>query len=529
MPPHAHGALRLGFVLASVTALGCSGSAGDTPPIAEATSGLSAEQRLAQCAQDPRVLAGLVTPEICAGADIFFRETFDGNGRTCGSCHPVENNFTIDRAFISALHQTNPMDPLFVFEHDPALAQLETADLHNAAAILENVDGFEAPTTKFVSRSVPHLFSLSTSITPDPADGTSNPPVERVGWGGDGPGDGSLRAFLEGAVIQHFPKTLAREPGVDFRTPTPLEADLATEFQLSLGRLNELDLTQVRIFDPVAEDGRQAFLDPMRGRCNVCHANAGANFQDTGFNRNFDNGIRFAGSSNPLTLGRIGDIALSDGGFGGVGLEEPNLDANGIGFPNAFGNGTFSPPPLIEAADTAPFFHTNLEITSQAPPSIEQAVQFYSLTPFAISDGAKELEQRFGAPLNLQAGDGLAIARFLRVLNGAFNLDLARQRLEAARTLAEQFHDTRADIQLRLIELAEVEIDDALEVLGTTIYPVAQERLALAKDEIALALAAPSWQVRHNRVSNAISRVLNARDHFGSNIDFQLGKGNLMF
>jgi len=53
---------------------------------------------------------------VCAGADIFFRETFDGNGRKCGTCHPAENNTTVEAAFIQNLHATNPADPLFVFE-----------------------------------------------------------------------------------------------------------------------------------------------------------------------------------------------------------------------------------------------------------------------------------------------------------------------------------------------------------------------------------------------------------------------------
>lgn len=35
---------------------------------------------------------------IAKGRRIFFNETFAGNGRTCGSCHPADNNFTIDAA-----------------------------------------------------------------------------------------------------------------------------------------------------------------------------------------------------------------------------------------------------------------------------------------------------------------------------------------------------------------------------------------------------------------------------------------------
>jgi hypothetical protein len=58
---------------------------------------------------------------------------------------------------------------------------------------------------------------------------------------------------------------------------------------------------------------------------------------------------------------------------------------------------------------------------------------------------------------------------------------------------------------------------------------VAQERLGQAKDEIQAGLSATNFSVRQNRISNALSRVLNARDHFGANINFQLGQGNLMF
>ena len=53
------------------------------------------------------------------GRDLFFNETFGGNGRTCGTCHPEENNFTIDPKFIATLPDK---DPLFVAEFIPALS-----------------------------------------------------------------------------------------------------------------------------------------------------------------------------------------------------------------------------------------------------------------------------------------------------------------------------------------------------------------------------------------------------------------------
>jgi cytochrome c peroxidase len=494
---------------------------------------LTASERLAACAEDPRVVAGLMSAQVCAGADIFFNETFDGNGRTCGSCHPANNNTTLDVPFVQELHASNPDDPLFINENDPNLAQLETRDLVAEAAILENVDEFSDPTRRFVSRGVNHVLSLRTSIAPDTGDGTTNPPVERAGWGGDGSDDGSLRGFLEGAVRQHFTRDLRRRAGTDFRTPTDQEAELTETFQLSLGRLNELNLQQVNLFDEEANEGRRAFLDPQRGRCNVCHLNAGANFIDTGRNRNFDTEVNRAGS--PLTLGRFGanDDLLLDGGFGGKELTQPNFDGSGIGFPNAFGNGTFSPPPLIEAADTPPFFHNNFRPDFDVPPTIEQAVAFYARIPFGFSPAARELEARFGAPLNLVASDSFAIARFLRVLNAAFNMDLARQRLEAAQTLVNRFGDTRVDIQRGLMELADAEVEDALEVLATSasgeILPAARQHLQNARNEIAAGLTAPSPSTRQNRISNALARVMNGRDLIGSNINFQLGQGNLAF
>jgi hypothetical protein len=509
------------LALTLVTSCGPSSPVGDARNHGSASSALSAQDRLAACDNDPRVISGLVTREICAGADIFFRETFEGNGRTCGSCHPVENNFTIDIPFIDRLLDINPLDPLFIFEQEPDLRELETDELKTLGLIRENVDGFDDLEGRFVMRGVQHTLSLATTITPDPADGLGDLPVHRTGWSGDGaPGTGSLREFLTGGVRQHLPKDLGREEGVAFRLPTEEELDLALAFQLSLGRTNELDLTKVSLADPEADEGRLAFLDPARGRCNVCHSNAGANHELSGLNRNLDTGTRTA----PATGDPVG---VFDGGFGGAERNSPDIDVLNIGFLNGFGNGTFSTPPLIEAVDTPPFFHTNA-----FGDDIEAAVAFYVSSFFKESLAGRELEARFGAPIQFPDSDIVKMGRLLRVLNAAFNLDLAEQRLRAARELAGQFHDARDDVQKRLMELAEVEIDDALRVLGvagTPLHPVSRYRLRQAKDEIAAGLSAAAWSARESRISTALLRVQNARDPLGSNITFQLGQGNLMY
>lgn len=102
---------------------------------------------------------------IAKGREIFFNETFDGNGRTCGACHPAENNFVIDPAFIATLPDD---DPLFVAEFNPALKEnFENPRLmREFGLILENLDGFDDLANKFTQRGVPHTLGLRFS-SPD--------------------------------------------------------------------------------------------------------------------------------------------------------------------------------------------------------------------------------------------------------------------------------------------------------------------------------------------------------------------------
>ena len=540
-----HGGRKIWSSMSLLTVVvGCSSAGEEAAPIevlAGVTQALTIarttpQTRLERCSQDPRVMAGLVGTDVCAGADIFFREAFGGNGRTCGSCHPAANNLTVDKPFIDQLHAQNNRDPLFVAEFNPQLSQLETADLRAAGAILENVDGFEDPTNKFVSRAVNHLFSLRTSILRDPGDGTSGAIVERTGWGGDGaPGNGALRFFLDGAIKQHFTQTLLRRVNVDFQLPNDLERDSVAAFQLNLGRLTELDLPSVRVTDAQAEEGRVLFLDPRRaGRCNLCHSNAGANFIDTRLNRNFDTFTRFESGDPALHGGTVNGQFFADGGFDAV-TPTPTIpgtvDSNGnpVLTMNALGNGTFSVPPLIEAADTGPFFHNN-----SFGPRIEDAVNFYGGLFFDISPAVAALNQRFGPPLEtLNAEQAIKIARFLRVLNAAFNASLTIQRLEAVQTLIRQFQNGYVPIQQKLVELAIVEIDDALAVLQdaaiTPIQTDVQADFTAAKAEAQLALSATTDTVRNQRVSNALTRMRAGRGRPRNEHHFLMGQSNLMF
>src|SRR3981081_789366 len=88
---------------------------------------------------------------IAKGRQIFFNETFGGNGRTCGTCHRAENNFTIDPAFIATLPAN---DPLFVAEFNPELKEnFENPKLMREFGIItENLDGFDSLKSKFTLR-----------------------------------------------------------------------------------------------------------------------------------------------------------------------------------------------------------------------------------------------------------------------------------------------------------------------------------------------------------------------------------------
>jgi hypothetical protein len=364
---------------------------------------------------------------VAKGRDLFFNETFAGNGRTCGTCHPEENNFTIDPAFIARLPKNNP---LFVAEFNPALKENfeNPALMREFGLIQENLDGFGDLKNKFVMRGVPHVLGLRTSV--------QSPGGPRTGWSGDGaPGDGSLRSFATGAVIQHFTKTLNRVPGVDFRLPTSDELDSLEAFQLSLGRQQDLVLP-LRLKGTVPKRGQEIFLDNKLGKCNLCHVNAGATANlgaGSLGNANFNTGVEdLPDQPARLTTQKV----PPDDGF------------------HTPGDGTFNVPPLVEAADSGPFFHNN------AIETIEGAVAFYDGESFNNSPAGLLLKQADpqGAGIELDGTQIVAVAAFLRVINALENI---RQSIELLETSLEVSFEERG----RLLARAVHETDDSIRVL----------------------------------------------------------------
>ena len=411
-------------------------------------------------------------PLVAKGRDLFFNETFDGNGRTCGTCHPEENSFTIDPAFIATLPDD---DPLFVAEFTPALAKnFENPRLiREFGLILENLDGFGDLENRFVQRGVPHVLAQRISI-----DSAAGP---RTGWSGDGaPGDGTLRSFATGAVIQHFTNSLGRVPGVDFRLPTDDELDALEAFQLSLGRQMDLQLPLALKGTTVAR-GQDIFLDNTLGKCNACHVNAGANgdpqiFGEGAGNLNFNTGVEDL-PDQPADL--TGELVPPDDGFG------------------VPGDGEFNTPPLVESADTGPFFHNNSVET------IEGAVAFYNGDAFNNSPAGQLITGATGSGINLDGTQVVEVAAFLRAINALENIRVAIERLEQGAELAR----VPAKQALRI---AIAETDDSIAVLaGAGLHP---EAVAHLREARRLAERAErSWFRRAHLSREAIADLQQAR------------------
>jgi len=375
------------------------------------------------------------------GRQLFFTETFYGNGRTCGTCHPADNNYTIDPAYIARLPAT---DPLFVFEHDRKLAGLERPRLlHKLGLVVVHADGFDKPG---VLRAVPHLLGIARSLLVEP--GALTPPTRSrdlaaaTGWSGDGaPGRGSLREFALGAVREHLPRSLARIPGVDFRVPTDAELRALEAFMRSLGHhaADEVDIangTGVTFSSPLVEHGRELFNNEASGSCAFCHRNATA-LDEGGFNGMFDIGVSRRLDSPALHLD---PTVPFDGGFGAA----PKVTFGGR---TGYGDGRMNAPSLIEAADTPPFFHDNSAAT------LEDAVRFYTTATFANSPEGQALPT-----IRLTSGDIIAIAALLRTLN-------AMENIRSSDALLRQLLGAPAVATRPLLQLASSDTRDAIAVL----------------------------------------------------------------
>lgn len=346
----------------------------------------------AVAAPSPRNSAGAtgsITPasNVNQGRNLFDHETFGGNGRTCLTCHQSDILFGLSPTKIAFMP---PHDPMFVADVDPALTELENSCLLRGSRglNLENIDGFENPP---VFRGSPALVNLSLTA-----------PFGRSGE------FTSLRTFSTGAVLQHFPKTLARntDPAVgplDCRLPTQAELTALEAFMLSIrlpanGNFLISNMTNAAIARGEDADAIERGEDLFFGvtgnaKCFLCHSGpvlAMAAPELGGGNQMFNTGV----ADLPI------NASFPDACLGGQPLP-----------PEDSGDRLFSTPQLIGVARTAPYFHNN------AVPTLHDAVAFYAGPEFNSSPSA---QNPLIGSISMTAQDIDDIVAFLTALDEPF-------------------------------------------------------------------------------------------------------------
>ena len=452
---------------------------------------------------------GPIDDLVAYGEQLFFEGTFDGNGRTCGTCHPATNNLTLDPEFIATMPDDDPLFiaedrpghpfPSLVFERPESQGhRFENPILMRGQALIcENLDGFASfaydEQDRFTMRGVPHVFAQRVTIR---APDQFGPPLpkERTGWSGDGapsgdpdlPGsNGTLRFFAAGAVRQHFTRGIQRLPGIDFTFPTDQELDALEAFQLTLGRQQDLDLAALVLLDPDAQFGKDLF---EQSRCNKCHSQAGAgedgsqNQQGIRINQNFNTGVERFLANNPDDTG---EPRPPDGGFGTNPQGDftslvPNPDpADGI-----YGNKEFNTVSLVEMADTLPAFHNNITSISGSTAlenTVEGAILFYRSGEFDQSPSGPAIS--FGAQGTMQVG------KFLRVINALHNKDESHEYAKRAHDLIASGPFDPAFVN-ELLRVAAADAGDGFEVLlPVGLHPVARQSFLSARQHFEGAMA----------------------------------------
>lgn len=207
-----------------------------------------------------------------------------------------------------------------------------------------------------------------------------------------------------------------------------------------------------------------------------------------------------------------------DGGFG-------TTPANKDG---SFGDRTFNVPPLIEAADTGPFFHTATSVVgspghdTDTATVIEQAIAFYTTPAFS---------KAIGFPINLKANEIDDVGRFLRGVNAAFNAAIAIKRIDAELAVVAQFHNTQLTLQRRLIHLANVEVGDAIGDLSgaPNLDPASLMSFKDAQTQLTTAQTTADETARVTALKAARQLVSQAAGGIGTHLSFTIGEGSVMF
>jgi hypothetical protein len=151
-----------------------------------------------------------------------------------------------------------------------------------------------------------------------------------------------------------------------------------------------------------------------------------------------------------------------DGGFD----REPPFEVTGIDA-EFRGNGTMNVPPLVEAADSGPFFHNNSAET------IEEAVTFYTTDTFSTEAGRVFV---------LDSNQINQIGAFLRTIN-------ALENIRSSNAYSEQAQREVQKLARQTVKVVVAETEDALQVLtdgDNALLPLYPDAVALLDEALDL-------------------------------------------
>jgi cytochrome c peroxidase len=383
------------------------------------------------------------------GRTLFLKETFRGNGRTCGSCHvPGLNQFGLTPQTI-ALLPTN--DALFVNELNVNVLRLmnrsQPSDLrgwitsgggiakviagsentylvyggvdlagtimdargnrgalqsftsgtlagptmsngstnglensallrHGRALILENIDGFDR---REVFRTSPHLMNVALTAP--------------YGLSGEFK---NLEDFANGAVVQHFSRSMRRVHGADFRDPTFEELQAMRMFMETIFNPSDRNFDLDRFATTEAQKRGRTLFFGTQGKCSRCHSGPALAQSDgslpgsvMGVNENFNTGV----ANLIVNLG---------------------LPTEPAGLLPGQSTRAFNTPTLFGVRLTAPFFHDGSAST------LEEAVEFYDSSAFRVSPAGQLVGGIPAAADASKVGDLVAFLESLVELPTAF-------------------------------------------------------------------------------------------------------------
>lgn len=240
------------------------------------------------------------------GRRLFFEETFGGNGRTCGSCHPTPT-LALTPADIAALP---PDDPFFagIMDFDPVRARQGMLRYPLGGSSL-----FEPDMTVF--RGIPTIRNVRRT-GPFTADGRA----------------ATLREQALEAATLHLLDGAADRPGERLPTAQELDAIVAFEEDMREPESGGLGLK----LSAEAREGRKLFFGAAR--CTTCHVPP--MFTDN----QFHNIVAVSGGPIPDP--------------GRCRIEPGSLDC--------WSGSAFNTPQLRGIRGTAPFFHDNTMPTLRA-------------------------------------------------------------------------------------------------------------------------------------------------------------------